>query len=153
MYFAGNNECRVVLKRDFTRKEEPAQELNVCAGTLSWRRWWQELKWRVLRRPQAERPEVFPPRVPPLMGLAADGPRLITVSNDHLKEGKARLDLFVDGQHRWRVLIPMLYVQYFVFPPTFYHSSGMQLVGDHFYSLHYDEEADLFRLVSRRIRD
>lgn len=153
MYFANNNEPRVLRMPDGCKKEENILELKVNHVDMPWQMAMGEMKWRVLKRPAVERMEVFPEKLPPLFGFVAEGDRLIAVSNDSLDRGKARLDLFKSGVHRGHCLIPMLYAQYFVFPPVFFHSSGMQLVGNLFYSLHYDEAADQYRLVCRRIWD
>lgn len=111
-----------------------------------------ELQWDVHKKPVDPPKLDCPAYIPPLFCLSARDGRLAVATNERIMEKRTVIDIFENGRLAGSVDIPLLFMQYTVFPNWLYFSPGLEIDKDHLYTLHCDEEEGDFSVVRWKIK-
>jgi len=155
LYFAGNQEYKVYmapLKKNKILFKEAKKCIERKYIPCKWDSQCTNLQWIVSRKPQRPQKIKYPENIPPIFAIVSSDELTGVVTNELILQEKTKIDFFKNNQYVGSCKIPILYMQYYVFPSWLYFTPGIVLNGNTLYTYHYLKNEEIYKIIKWKIK-
>lgn len=152
LYYASNRDY-TIYALDLRKKDSsPVKIIHKKNKSIKWGKKIADLQWQVIKKNSNLPESIYPKFVPPIFCLISSGDMVGIVTNELIEEKKAAIDIYRCNKFLGRLVIPMLYIQHYVFPSYFYFSDGILWDKEKLYTLHYESNSEKFKIIKWNIK-
>ena len=151
LYIADNREYKIYTI-DINNKK-PMKKIYFVKNEKKtiWKEEHYQLQYEITKKFSQKRKIIYPKHLPPLFRLISSGNILGVITNREILNKKTVIDFYRSGKYIGKVVIPLIYSQYFVFPGFLYFSSDIILDGENLYSQIYSPEDETHKIIKWKI--